>query len=378
MELEKYSYDYLLETALSKIPETIDKRPGSIIYDALAPSCYNLAEFFMELYNSVLDTSIETAIGINLNNLVGNMGLIRYPSTKAIKKAIFINDSDERMEIPLNSRFSTIGNNPINYTVINYHYDAENKLEVGAYDLQCEEFGKVGNNYLGPLMPISFINNLKSASMTDTVTSARDEETDDELRKRYLEELNKKEFSGNTQAYKKFLKELEGIGYAQIYPVWNGPGTVKCSLLDFSFNPISTETINKIKNIVDPLDYETLGVGIAPIGHLVTIATGTKKLINLKTEIVLEVGYSLEQLKDLIKTSINNYLDTVRVNWDVWDSEYEYNLSVYISQINRAILSVSGVANVTNTKINDSFEDLKLTETSSIQEIPFLGEILYE
>jgi len=44
--LEKYTFDYLMKEALSRVNENIDTREGSIIYDALAPACYELAGFF--------------------------------------------------------------------------------------------------------------------------------------------------------------------------------------------------------------------------------------------------------------------------------------------------------------------------------------------
>lgn len=377
-DLQNYSFENLIQSALDKVPETIDKRQGSIIYDALAPACYELADYYMQLYNVYLEVNIDTATGINLEHISANQRISRLQATYAVKKGYFTNDEDKPMEIPLNSRFSTIGENPINYYVENYHFDEEGRPIPGTYDLRCEQLGREGNNYVGALLPISFINNLKTATMSDVVISARDKETDDELRQRYKDRLTDKEFAGNIYAYKSFLKEIEGIGYAQIYSVWNGPGTVKCVLADFDFEPISDETIRRVKDIVDPEDYEGLGVGTAPIGHTVTISKPTKKILNINAKITLAVGYRLEQIQDRIKAEVETYLTNVKKRWDIQTSNNDYSLTVYISQINRAILSVPGVDNVTNTSINGEQQDLTLTETSELQEIPFLGEMTYE
>ena len=35
--LEQYTYEYLMQLALSYVPDDRDKRQGSVIYDALAP-----------------------------------------------------------------------------------------------------------------------------------------------------------------------------------------------------------------------------------------------------------------------------------------------------------------------------------------------------
>lgn len=377
-DLQQYSYENILQQALSKVPETIDKRQGSIIYDALAPACYVLADYYMQLYNMYQQTNIETAVGVNLEHICANYNITRIGATSAVKKAYFTNSNDEPMTVALNSRFSTIGENPINYYVENYHYDDEGAIVPGTYDLRCEVLGRAGNDYVGSIIPISFINNLKTATMSDVVISARDKETDEELRERYKDSLTEKQFAGNIYAYKSLMKSLEGIGYAQIYSTWDGPGTVKCVLTDFDFKPISQETINKIKDIVDPTDYESLGAGIAPIGHTVTISTPTKKVINISTSVTLAVGYQIRQLQDLIKTNVDAYLETVRKKWDSQNSENKYSLAIYIAQINRVILEVPGINNVTNTMINGSPNDLILTENITLQEIPFLGDISYE
>ena len=38
-KLEQYTYKYLMSQALSFVDDSLDKREGSIIYDALAPFC---------------------------------------------------------------------------------------------------------------------------------------------------------------------------------------------------------------------------------------------------------------------------------------------------------------------------------------------------
>ena len=92
----------------------------------------------------------------------------------------------------------------------------------GTYKLICEEVGTVGNGYVGALIPITYIQNLKSATMTDLIIPARDIETDEELRTRYFLTINEKPFGGNLAQYDEELKAIDGVGEVQIYPVWNG------------------------------------------------------------------------------------------------------------------------------------------------------------
>ena len=93
--LEQYTFEYLMEQALSRVPDTIDKREGSIIYDALAPACYELAEYYMNLRKILIDTYALTASGEYLDLRVAEQGLTRYAATYATKKGTFVNNSDE-------------------------------------------------------------------------------------------------------------------------------------------------------------------------------------------------------------------------------------------------------------------------------------------
>lgn len=378
MNYEQLTFENILESALAKVPEDIDKRPGSIIYDALAPACYQLAEYYLNMYMFSQEISLQTATDEYLDRKVADFGLSRIMATKAIKKAVFKDSEQALISVPIGSRFSTISEtNALVYEVINQHLDEDGSPVEGTYDLQCTTAGKDGNDYTGNLIAVSFINGLASAVMSDVVIAGRDDETDEELRARCHEVITKKEFAGNVAAYKTFMKELEGVGYAQIYPTWNGGGTVKCVIVDYEFEPIADENLRKIKALVDPEEYSGEGVGIAPIGHQVTISTATKKTINIHTDIQLAVGYQIAQLKDSIKQAVEAYFQDTRKRWDVANDKNTYALSIYIAQINRAMLSVTGVDNVKNTTLDGEMEDIDLVESNILQEVPFLGEITY-
>lgn len=378
MNYEQLTFETILQNALAEVPEDLDKRPGSIIYDALAPACYQLAEYYLNMHLFSQEISLQTATDEYLDRRVADYGLTRISATKAVKKAVFQDAEQSPMEVPIGSRFSTISEtDALVYEVIGQHLNEGGAPVEGTYDLQCVTPGQAGNSYTGNLIAISFINGLASAVMSDSVISGRDQETDEELRARCLEAITKKEFAGNVAAYKNMIKGLDGVGYAQIYPTWNGGGTVKCVVVDYDFEPINEEGLRKIKALVDPEEASGDGIGLAPIGHKVTISAATKKTITIATDLQLAVGYQLAQLKDLIKQAVEEYFESVRKRWDVADDRNEYALAVYVAQVNRAILSVPGVDNVRSTTLNGQAEDVQLVETNVLQEIPFLGEITY-
>lgn len=378
--LEVFTFEYLVTKALSKVPDTVDKREGSIIYDAIAPACYELSEYYMELKKLLDAVFISTATGEYLDNKVLEQGLTRLPATKAIRKGVFTGANNLPINIAIGSRFSTFeGQNSVNFTVVGT-YDVDGIVEPGSYRLECEELGSIGNNYVGDLLTITNINGLSTAKLTTILVPARDIETDEQLRARYLLAVKQKPFGGNIAQYDEEIKNIEGVGEVQVYPVWNGGGTVNCSIVGPDYKDVSNDFISQVQELIDPQPQGS-GIGIAPIGHKVTITTPKTKSINISAKVTIDSRYTLSQLEESIKQAIEAYLLQLRTVWGTADELGRYSLSVYVSRINNAILSISGVANVTNITINGSSSDLQLTLQQDIPnnkygvELPILGTV---
>jgi len=374
--LDKYTFKYLMESALDNVPDSLDKREGSIIYDALAPACYELAEYYMELKKILENTSASTASNEYLDLRAAEQGLERYAASYAVKRGDFLTSSGNPAVIPIGSRFSVISDTlNINYIVTEAYLDEFGTVVPGAYRMTCEEIGTQGNSYTGPLIPITYIQSLKTATLSDLLVPARDEETDDELRDRYFLTVNDKPFGGNLSQYDEELKGIDGVGEVQIYPVWNGGGSVKLSVIDAEYNIITNDFITTLQNMIDPTPQGT-GLGLAPIGHTVTVTTPTEKTIDITTIVVLESGYTLGQVTPLIEEAIESYLLGLREIWGVSDDLNNYALAVYIARINSAVLGVTGIANITGTTINGLASDLILTQNATTQELPVLGTVI--
>ena len=374
--LDKYTFKYLMESALDNVPDSLDKREGSIIYDALAPACYELAEYYMELKKILENTFASTAGNEYLDLRAAEQGLERYAASYAVKRGDFLTSSGNPAVIPIGSRFSVISDTlNINYIVTEAYRDEFGAVVPGAYRITCEDLGTQGNSYTGPLIPITYIQSLKTAALSDLLVPARDAETDDELRARYFLTVNDKPFGGNIAQYDEELKGIDGVGEVQIYPVWDGGGSVKLSVIDAEYNIITNDFITTLQNMIDPTPQGT-GLGFAPIGHMVTITTPTEKTIDITATIVLESGYTLGQVTPLIEEAIENYLLGLREIWGVSDDLNNYALAVYIARINAAVLGVAGIANITGTTINGLASDLILTQDATTQELPVLGTVI--
>lgn len=257
---EYYDYDNILSRMLNNIPADIDKREGSVIYNAIAPAALELAQMYFILANSIDLCFADTAVEIYLDKICNQAGVYRKEATRAIRKANFFSNSlDEAEEyMPLNV---SIGER---FSIEDVAFIVTEKIQDGTYKVECETAGNIGNNYFGTLLPVGYIDNLSSATLSDILIPGKDSETDEELRKRYFETVNEKIFSGNMADYKKKTKEIAGVGAVKVTPCWNGGGTVKLTILDSEFNKASDVLIEKVQNEICP-ELSSEGLGLAPI-----------------------------------------------------------------------------------------------------------------
>ena len=362
----QYSYQGLRSQALALLPAGYDLRDTQPMPTAISPAAYIASGIYIDLNQIQLQASVLTAVGESLDMLAPLGGVSRSPASAAVALGVF------NMAVPLGSRFSTInGSDSIDFTVI---------ASVGAgnqYQLTADTPGSIGNAYTGPILPITAIPGLTSAQITEILVPGDDAESDAELRTRLLDALNDKAFGGNIAAYRQEILAIDGVGAVQVYPTWNGGGTVKCSILGADFAPASPTLVENVQNAVDPPPNQGLGLGLAPIGAQVTIAAPDAVTINVSATLTLQAGYQIGQVQDAVEAAISAYLLTVCQSWgdNISSTAVQYAAEVYVSRVTAAILSVTGVVNATGVQLNGAAEDISLVETGATQQVPTLGEV---
>lgn len=361
---EYYSYDNILRRMLAEIPDNMDKRVSSPIWNGLAPAASELANEYIEIQIYKDQTYVLTAIGENLDTIGENYSIPRKKATYAERIIQLTDINDNLINVPIGSRFSVPdSDSSITYVITRY-------LETGKAVVQCEQAGVIGNEYTGELLPLFSIDTLKEVIIISTETPAQDEEDDDTYRARIIDKLNTKGFAGNIRAYKDMIDEISGASEPKVFPVWNGGGTVKLSVLDSEYNAITPEFQAEIKELIDPEEYTGQGVGKAPIGHQVTIDTPTEITVNIEADVDLDT-VTAGQVQEPAETYLEQYLLSVRKDWV--DNKYT---SVYIAQVVASILKVNGIKNVSNVKINGVASDINLENTALEQFIPVLGTVI--
>ena len=369
-ELEAQNFDYWLNLMLDNVPNDIDKREGSIIYDAVAPAAMVSAQQSLSLANIIRETYIKTAQGEFLDYRAVEHGTNRYAATNTEVKARFNDDDGNPVNVEVGDRFANIAESPIFYTVIKANDD-------GTAEMQAEEAGTSANSYLGQVLPVTPNDSLSWAEIVEITIPARDEENDDHLRARLLNSNSWVAYGGNVADYLDMTSKISDVGATQVYPTWDGPGTVKLVILNNDLMPASQTLVKKVKEEIDPEESTTQGYGLAPIDHQVTVVAPETFEVNITMNVTIAENANIDTIRTNIKASLEELFKSLRKDWSTIDSVTGrgYKLTVYRSKILSRVMTLEGVTNATLPQLNGKDEDLQLVFTNTTSQLPVLGEV---
>lgn len=349
---ESITYDLLLSRMLNRVSDTVDKREGSLIYTATATDAVEHQNMYISLDAALNESFADTASRTFLIRRAAERGLSPKAATYAVIKGVF------NKAVSLGDRFS-LGN--LNYAVTKL---LDNPGHI--YELTCETSGTIGNQDLGNMIPIQYIIGLTSAVATELLIPGEDEEDTELFRKRYFDSLESQSFGGNKAEYKAKVNDIDGVGGTKIYPVWDGGGTVKVVIINSEFEAPSSVFIDDVQELIDPLDSQGQGNGIAPIDHIVTVEGVTNQTVNIVTTITYQSGYDFNAIKSYIFATIDDYFLDLAKTW-----QDEANLMVRISQVETRLLGVTGIIDIGSTTLNGVASNI----TIDADKIPVRGSI---
>lgn len=339
---EHMTYEVILKQMLEKVPSDVDKRQGSVIYDALAPAAAELAQMYIALDTYLNLAFASTSTGEYLERRTSEMGVVRHPAIKAHRVGNFYNSNNELIDVPLGSRFSA---EDLNYVAIE-------RMSTGQYVLECEEAGVAGNRPQGRLLPIDHIPGLARAEIGEVLLPGEDEESDASLLQRYHHRVRQPTTSGNVHHYKQWALDVPGVGDAHVFPLWDGPGTVKVVIVDTKKQPASPGLISEVETYIEEM---------RPIGADVTVVSGVGKSINISATVVLASGYTIQKVQEEFVKQAEVYLKET-----VFKTTY-----VSYAKVGTILLGTSGVIDYSNLKLNEDAINVPL----EADEIPTLGTV---
>jgi len=332
---EDMTFENILEDMLSRIPDDVDKREGSIIYDALAPCAYKLAEAYFQLNHFIDLVSGDTAVGEYLDRVVADYGITRKPATKAIRKI------ETSGPVDTGTRWG----------LENTTYIITEKISDTEYKAECEQYGEIGNQYSGDLENIDNVSGV-TATLTDVITSGADEESDESLRARFYQQIQAPSTSGNVSDYVKWALEVPGVGDAKVFPLWNGPGTVKVLIVDSNM---------EVDETLEQAVYEHIET-IRPIGATVTVDSPIEKVINVSAYVVLNGSKTLEEVETEFINAFTEYLKST-----VFET-----YTVSYARIGSILFSTPGVEDYESLLVNGGTANITIGD----EEMPIAGTVM--
>jgi uncharacterized phage protein gp47/JayE len=337
----------------------IDRRTASMIYFALAPAAVEILQMYIEIDNVLNESFADTETRDFLIRRCEERGITAYPATFAIRRGEF------NLDVPIGSRYSL---NKLNYIVI-----APIEGEPHNFQTRCETAGNAGNIESGALIPIDYVDGLTFARLTDVLIPAEEDEGTEHLRQRYFDSLNAQAYGGNIQDYVEKTLSIGGVGGVKVYPIWQGGGTVKLVILNSQFQIPSETLIDAVQTEIDPVSNQGVGMGAAPIGHVVTVEGVTAETVDVHFNITFKDGWDWESVKPYVEQAVDGYFTDLSAGWDKvkWRDDPNAALIVRISQIETRILALTGVLDVQNTTLNGEAANLTL----DVDCIAVMGEV---
>lgn len=324
------------------------------------------------------------------------------PATKAVFRAEF------NIAVPDGARFSC---GDLNFVVTDRLEPNENGE---CYKAECETAGAAANDYAGTLIPIDYVDGLTSAELVELLIPGEDEEDTEIFRRRILDSFQSQAFGGNQADYIEKISGMQGVGAVKIHPAWNGDispsalipndavqtwydsviagmsgaaaewltvvysaasnkkltlgGTVRVVVLASNYTPPSAELINEIQTAVDPVQNAGEGLGIAPIGHVVTVEGVQQATINISLNLTFAAGWTWPAVESYVNAVIDEYFSELAQEWAGSDK-----ITIRISQIESRILSECAlmITDISGTRLNGEEANVTLDADS----IPVRGEV---
>ena len=340
---DRMTFDVILKRMLARVPDSVDKREGSVIYDALAPAAAELAKTYMELDVVMDETFVDTASLQYLILRCKERGVPVLGETAAIIQA---ETRPVMLELQVGTRFRC---GAVNYAV-------KEKMSPGLYRLESETPGTEGNQYTGTLIPIQSVNGLQSAEIKGVLIPGENGDTTETLRERYYASIDGESFGGNVADYKETVNALHGVGGVKVYPVWNGGGTVKLTVISSDYTVPSEELIAAVQQEIDPQANQGEGLGLAPIGHSVTVAGVKDEPVSITTRLTFIDGWRWEDAREQVELAVRDYFAELAAAWADADATV-----IRIAQIETRILALSCVLDIADTALNGQTKNVQIT-----------------
>lgn len=218
------------------------------------------------------------------------------------------------------------------------------------------EYGSIGNCDADEVNTIiTSIEFLQSCNNYNSITGGEDNESDESLLNRYREAMAKQANAGNMAYYEELAKSIDGVGNAYCIPCPNGvAGTVWIYITNSDDKLVTESVIATVQAKIDP-NRNGDGAGAAPVGAVVTVKNPLLMDIAVEFSVILEDGYTIENIASEIKNRLGDYFKQA-----FEDKILRYN------QVGKCILDTAGVKDYKNLTVNSVKDDIENIDSAYI------------
>ena len=103
---ENMTFENIMDRCLARVSSSVDKREGSIVYDAIAPAAAELAILYIELAYLMDRAFPDTETGDDLTKKCQERSVFRNDAKFAIRKGYFEKGDGSACEVEIGTRFS--------------------------------------------------------------------------------------------------------------------------------------------------------------------------------------------------------------------------------------------------------------------------------
>lgn len=348
---EEMTFETIMDQMMEDMPDGLDTSEGSLIYNACSKCAARLEEAYIELSQVADNQYPDTADLDHLVKFGQEKGIYIEEATPAEFEGKF------NVPVEIGAEFS---GDDFDYIVTGIIDDTTN-----TYRLECEEAGSEPNAWIGELIAIDDIEGLETAELTKLLVEGKEEEDEEAYRMRLLDSFEIKPFAGNRSYYIQEVGEIDDVGGVKVYRRTGSNITIV--IISAAYEKPSDKLIEDVQEKVDPVQNAGQGIGIAPIGHAVTVSGVEEMQIDITANVECDTGYTYEGLKTQIEEAVDGYMLSLRKEWIHTDI-----ITVRRAGIENAIFDVEGVIDVSGVKLNGQENNVILSENV----IPKKGEVV--
>ena len=342
---ENISPELIGSRVKERLEGVIDTREGSFADDVIGPTALELFKLYQALEAVVPIAFVDETSGEYLERRCRDYGITRKEGTRARCAVRFTGDVG--VCIPAGKVFLTADG-------LEFTLEEDVVLATGEATgvLVADEVGERYN-----VAENAVVRQLTSTGGLASFESGRgeggsDPESDAALCGRLYDYLRKPATSGNLFHYQQWANEVDGVGKAKVFPLANGPGTVKVVLAGTDGKGAGESCVAACRAHIEKL---------RPIGAAVEVAAAAEKKIDVSCMVKLSGSALLSEVEGRFRERVEAYFK---------DAVFEKS-EVLQSRLSYMLLDIPGVEDFTALTLNGASANVPV----GAYEVPVLGAL---